>query len=281
MIYAFVLTPDNVMFDSRWKHLAIAESFAAHGGIFRFAEGWMFAARPHFASYLYTWAFLIPGGELFDRITLCGHLEFMIFAVTTMLGIPALARRLVPDADPKLVWVARFLFPGVFLYDSNLSIGADHIAAVFVIPIYIVTVDLIRGGFRTRNAVLVGMMTAGILLTKETAAAITIPSAALALVVGAGWHLYRTRRSGAPPRVQVRILTAALAIVITGLIVSSPLWLKNILWYGDPLYPNFHRYFSPRPWSANSEYLLEWGFYDFQFGLWIDPEKDQLVETLK
>ena len=70
MIYAGVLTPDNVMFDSRWKHLAIAESFEAHGGIFRFDQGWMFASRPHFASYLYTWAFMLPESELFDRITL-------------------------------------------------------------------------------------------------------------------------------------------------------------------------------------------------------------------
>ncbi len=281
LIYAFVLTPNNVMFDSQWKHLAIAESFAAHGGVFRFEQGWMFASRPHFASYLYTWAYLVPGREPFDQITLCGHLEFMIFAVTTFLGVPAMVRRIVPDADPKLVWVARFLFPGVFLYDSNLSIGADHIAAVFAVPIFIATEDLVRGGFRVRNAVLVGVMTAGILLTKETAASITIPSATLALVVGAGWHLWRSRRSGAPLGTQLRFLPAAAAIAVTGLVVSSPLWLKNILWYGDPFYPNFYQYFSPRPWSEDSAYLLEWGFYDYQFGLWVDPDQNKLVETLK
>lgn len=281
MIYAFVLTPDNIMFDSRWKHVAIAESFAAHGGLFRFDQGWMFASRPHFASYLYTWAFLIPDGDLFDRITLCGHIEFMIFAVTTMLGIPAMVRRLIPDADPKLVWVARFLFPGVFLYDSNLSIGADHIAAVFAIPIFLTTEDLIRSGFQIRKAVLVGMMTAGILLTKETAAAVTIPSAAVALVAAAAWYAYRMRSSSASRWVRFRFVPAALAIMVTGLVVSSPLWLKNILWYGDPLYPNFHQYFTPRPWSADSEYLLQWGFYDYQFGLWVDPEENQLVETLR
>ncbi len=281
MIYAGVLTPHNVMFDSRWKHLAIAESFASHGGIFRFDQGWMFASRPHFASYLYTWAFLIPDGELFDRITLCGHIEFVVFAVTTLLGIPAMVRRLVPDADPKVVWVARFLFPGVFLYDSNLSIGADHVAAVFAIPIFIITQDLLRRHFRVRDAIFLGMMTAGILLTKETAAAVTIPSAAVAVLAGAGLQAWRARGKKEPLLVRHRWILAFLAIAVTGLIVSSPMWLKNILWYGDPFYPNFHDYFTPKPWSADSDYLLTWGFYDYQFALWHDDEANQLVETFK
>jgi len=281
MIYAGVLTPDNVMFDSKWKHLAIAESFASHGGIFRYDQGWMFAARPHFASYLYTWAFMLPESVLFDRITLCGHIEFVVFAVTTLLGIPAMVRRLVPDADPKLVWVARFLFPGVFLYDSNLSIGADHIAAVFAIPIFIVTQDLLRRHFQVRYAVLLGMMTAGILLTKETAAAVTIPSAAVAVVFGAAVMISRARKQSGPFLERHRWILAFVAIAITGLLVSSPLWLKNVLWYGDPFYPNFKDYFTPRPWSADSDYLLQWGFYDYQFALWKDPDENKLLETFK
>ncbi|MCH9683696.1 MAG: hypothetical protein K0V04_19840, partial [Deltaproteobacteria bacterium] len=281
MIYAGVMTPDNVMFDSRWKHLAIAESFASHGGIFRFDQGWMFASRPHFASYLYTWAFLIPDGILFDRITLCGHIEFVVFAVTTLLGIPAMVRRLVPDADPKVVWVARFLFPGVFLYDSNLSIGADHVAAVFAIPIFIITQDLLRRHFEVRYAIFLGMMTAGILLTKETAAAVTIPSAAVAVIVGAGIQAWRVRKQEGPFLQRHRWVMAFVAIGVTGLAVSSPMWLKNVLWYGDPFYPNFYAYFSPKPWNPDSEYLLQWGFYDYQFGLWHDETKNQLVETFK
>ncbi|MEX1364098.1 MAG: hypothetical protein AB1Z98_13305, partial [Nannocystaceae bacterium] len=281
MIYAGVLTPDNVMFDSRWKHLAIAESFASHGGIFRFPQGWMFAARPHFASYLYTWAFLIPEGVLFDRITMCGHIEFVVFAATTMVGIPAMVRRIVPDADPKLVWVARFLFPGVFLYDSNLSIGADHVAAVFAIPIFLVTHDLLRRRFDPRYAVLLGLMSAGILLTKETAAAVTIPSAAVVLLVGAGHRAWQARGESGPLLSRHRWIVAFVLIASVGLAVSSPLWLKNLIWYGDPLYPSFYKYFDPRPWSPDSEYLLTWGFYDYQFSLWHDDDKNQVLETLK
>lgn len=281
MIYAMVLHPDNVMFDSRWKHLAIAESFAADGGIFRFPQGWMFAARPHFASYLYTWAFLIPDGELFDQIVLCGHIEFVVVVVTTLVGIPAMVRRIVPDADPKLVWVARFLFPGVFLYDSNLSIGADHVAAVFAIPIFLVTHDLLRRHFDVRYAILLGMMTAGILLTKETAAAVTIPSAAVVIIVGAARQAWRARGQSGPFFARHRWIPAFLAIAVVGLTVSSPLWLKNLIWYGDPLYPSFYKYFEPRPWLPDSEYQLTWGFYDYQFSLWHDDDKNQWWETLK
>jgi len=281
MIYAAVLVPDNVMFDSQWKHVAIAESYASHGGIFRYPQGWMFASRPHFASYLYTWAFLLPDSELFDRLVMCGHIEFVVVAFTTLVGIPALVRRLVPDADPKLVWVARFLFPGVFLYDSNLSIGADHIAATFTIPIYLATHDLLRRRFAVRHAVLVGMMSAGILLTKETAAAITIPGAAVVILVGAGIRSWRARDEEGPFLRRHGWIGAGLTIVGVGLAVSSPLWLKNLIWYGDPLYPNLYRYFTPRPWVADAEHFFEWGFVDYQFALWKNPESHTWAKTFE
>src|SRR6185436_16741161 len=62
MVYFLILTPENIQFDSRWKHLALAEEFAVEGGIRRFPEGMSFAARTHFTSFLYTWAQLLPWG---------------------------------------------------------------------------------------------------------------------------------------------------------------------------------------------------------------------------
>src|SRR5678816_1599345 len=118
MIYFAMLSPENVQFDSRWKHMSLAEDWVAWGGLRRKDEGWLFAARPHITSLLYSWAFLLPGARLFDKMLLCAHLELVIFLATTLIGIPALVRRLVPKADPRVVWVARFLFPGVLLYDS-------------------------------------------------------------------------------------------------------------------------------------------------------------------
>ncbi|MEZ4454344.1 MAG: hypothetical protein R3B09_33130 [Nannocystaceae bacterium] len=280
MIYAGVMTPENVMFDSEWKHVASAESYAAHGGIFRYGQGYMFGARPQLATYLYTWAFLLPGGLLFDKITLCGHLEFMIFAVTTLVGIPAMVRRLIPGPDPSLVWAARFLFPGVFLYDSNLSIGADHIAAAFAIPIFLVTQELLRRAFRLREAALLGLLAAGVVLTKETAAVILLPPTALALTIGAIQQAWRRRRGPGALFERQRWIAAAAVIIGVGVVVSAPLWLKNLLWYGDPLYPNLYKVFDGRPWSADSSYLLEWGFFDYQWRGWHQGEGG-LLDTLR
>ncbi len=35
----------------------------------------------------------------------------------------------------RFSWVVLLLFPGVYLYDSNLHGGADHFAAFFALPI--------------------------------------------------------------------------------------------------------------------------------------------------
>jgi hypothetical protein len=73
MIYFKMLTPDNVQFDARWKHLALAEQYAHLGFIPRFGEGWTIATNPHLASMLFTWAFLAPGAALFDQVELAVH----------------------------------------------------------------------------------------------------------------------------------------------------------------------------------------------------------------
>src|SRR6185503_9015634 len=119
-LYLPVMTPINSSFDSRWRHMMIAEQYAVHGGIRRFQEGWLFGASPQFTPLLYAWAFMAPASRLFDHAELCAHLEYVIFLVTTLTGLPALVRRLAPRANPWLAWTARFVFPGVMLYDSNL-----------------------------------------------------------------------------------------------------------------------------------------------------------------
>jgi len=79
MVYFLILTPENVQFDSRWKHLALAEDYVASGGMRRFPEGWTVATYPHLSSFLYAWAFLLPRGSLFDHVELAAHIEFTGF----------------------------------------------------------------------------------------------------------------------------------------------------------------------------------------------------------
>ncbi|MCA9625791.1 MAG: hypothetical protein KC731_42505, partial [Myxococcales bacterium] len=258
MLYFLILTPDNVAYDARWKHLALAEDFAITGGIRRFPEGWTFATRPHFASYLYTWAFLAPG-RLFDHIEVAAHLEFVAFALTCWLGVPAVVRALLPkERIGWSVWAARFAFPGVFVYDSTLGCGADHIAAVFAAPVLVLLYrawrDLDRGAI-----LILALQLGAVVLVKYTAAILlaTIPMAALGL--RASWLIgRRARREGlGAARGPLTSLGLGLGLL---LLVTTPLWLKNLLLYGDPLYPVLHAHFDSRPWMDRASYAFEQGY---------------------
>ncbi|HET9932813.1 MAG TPA: hypothetical protein VFQ35_19050 [Polyangiaceae bacterium] len=278
MVYFLVLTPDNIQFDSRWKHMALAEDYAAHGGIRRSTEGWLFAARPHLVSYLYSWAFLIPSPRLFDKMLLCAHLEYVSFLISTVLGIPVLVRRLVPKADPTVVWAARFLFPGVLLYDSSVSGGTDHFGAAFAAPIAVALLGVLRD-LDPRRVALLATLLAGPILIKETAALLLVPFPVLAL--GARWlqDLWRRRRAPEKATKQKPWLVPAIGLGV-GLVVTSPLWLQNLLLYGDPLYPTLAKFFPARPWSEAAAYRFKWYYAERQ--MWAPPRTwDGFVETLK
>lgn len=279
MIYFVALTPENVQFDSRWKHMSLAEDWVAWGGLRRRDEGWVFSARPHMTSLLYSWAFLLPGARLFDKMLLCAHLELAIFAVTTLIGIPALVRRLVPRADPRVVWAARFLFPGVLLYDSSLSAGTDHIGALFGVPAVLCLFRAWRE-LDLRPTLLLSLVLAGGVLVKETIALMLVPFPVLAVCVRAAMLLVQRARGrgsalGARNAWRSPLFAAGLALVAT-----TPLWLENLIWYGDPLYPSLNRWFSPRPWSEDAAYRFRWGYQDAQ--MWA-PERnlEGLLETFQ
>lgn len=281
MIYFIILTPDNIQFDSRWKHLALAEDYAAHGGIRRFPEGYTVAAYPHLATFIYTWAFLLPKGLLFDKVELAAHMEYVGF-LWTLAAIPATVRLLLPPGSRprylRLAWVARFLFPGVFLYDSSLSGGADHIAAIFALP----TLTLLLRAWRElspRYMALLLMVMAGAGLTKYTGAIIMVPFPGLVVAVRAVMLGYRSARGQVPPWIRRNWYLGPLAAVGFGLLYTSPHWLKNLIHYGDPLYPTLHRHFTARPWMTDSADIFS--SYQ-QLQTWA-PERSMagLKETLK
>ncbi|MDC3958602.1 glycosyltransferase family 39 protein [Polyangium jinanense] len=277
MIYFYVITPSNIQFDSRWKHLALAEQYVVQGAIRPAVEGWVFTARPHFTSYLYTWAFLVPG-RLFDKMTLAAHLEFGLFVMTTVVGIPALVRRLVPRADPRWIWAARFLFPGVLLYDSSVCGGADHVGAMFGTAVVLVLFRALRD-LDLRYVSLLGVLCAAAALTKETVAIMLVP-APLALVVIRGAMLgVQSFRGRAEPNLGRRWLVAPLLLGGVGLAASSPLWLKNFLFYGDPFYPLLGAKLHAHPFTDQAAYRFKYGYAE---GLLWKPTRDLkgLLQTL-
>jgi hypothetical protein len=309
MMYIPILTAENVSFDARWAHLAISEHYVAARGIVRFPEGWYQGSSPHLAGTLYTWAFLMPKSDLLDRVMLAAHMEFIVF-LWALAGVPALVRLLLPRrvftrsspagtyraAPPNphtigVTWVVRFLFPGVFLYDSSLAVGADHIASVFAIPTFALLLRALRD-LSPRVCVALAIMISGTVLTKFTAAFLLIPAPAIAIAIrsftlGVARLRAALRKSPdaaadtqrAPTTSRYAFLLGPAAAFAACLVLTTPFWLKNFIWYGNPVYPAFAEQFPSRPWSpavAESYQII------FQKGLW-KPETtwDGLIDSLK
>lgn len=259
LVYVPILTPHNLQHDARWYHLPIAAQYAALRALPRFPEGWFLGAYPHLSSLLYAWAMLWPRG-IVDRLELCAHLEFVVFLVT-VASIPAVLRRLVPGARLPASWAAFFLFPGFLVYDANVSGGADHIAAVWA-PGGLLALLAVLRTLSPRHAAIVGAMAAGALLTKYSAGAIALPLLG-ALFVRAVLLVARRRH--------VRRATAAMGTALGAFVVLwSPHWLKNWLFYGDPLYPILNAYLPVHPWNLQAAMY----FRLFIEGAVLQPSRD-------
>jgi hypothetical protein len=249
-IYLSILSPRNTAFDSVWYHLGLGQGWAADGAILRSQEGWLYEGLPNMAAVLYSWGFFLPTFDLFETTVLAAHIEFLLFLVT-LASIPVLVRWLLPNTGVGIAWVALFLFPSVFIYDAGLHTGNDHIAAFWAIPIFL--------AFRRtwvhldwRSGVLLAVCAAGALMTKYQA---------ISLIVGpglfiAGRSVYLAIKD---PR-DLSWLVGPTTVVVAGLLLTSPLWAKNWVWYGDPLFPALHRHLTPRPWNDDMSALMEWNW---------------------
>lgn len=247
-IYFVTLTPQNISYDARWYHLTIAEHYAAAGGIERFAEGWYKGANPQLTSVLFGWGFLLPWTRLFDRAMIGVHQEVLLF-LWTLAGIPPLVRRLLHGRRVPYAWVGIFLFPGLFLYDSNLSAGADHVAAFWAIPIFLMLLRAWSDPGPRRTMVL-GAFIAGAMLTKYTAYSIAL--APILAMVGRSLWVGTVSLVRKVPKTAMSAWLGLGAFAASGVLVSAPHWLKNWLWYGNPLYPALHKHFTPHPWTVDS-----------------------------
>jgi hypothetical protein len=256
VLYFQMLSPTVFSWDARWYHLPIAQQYALEGSVRAFPEGWWLAAYPHSASLVYTWAFLLPSSLPFHKLELCAHLELAVF-LATIASIPTLVRTLVPDASARGTWVTIFLFPGIFLYDGNLHAGADHMAALWCIPL-VLTLVRVWKSWAVRDGILFGAMAAAVVLSKYSAWGILMFPAILFLS-RAGWLTWRRLRGGQQP-----VWGTLLACTAASLLLSAPHWLKNWMWYGDPLFPVLYRWLHVHPWSAESPSLWR-VFMSFQF----------------
>ncbi|MCC6902730.1 MAG: hypothetical protein IT377_27405 [Polyangiaceae bacterium] len=250
MVYANILTPDNISYDSRWYHMAVPEHYAAAKGITRSQEGWFHMALPQLACLIYVWPYLMHWLTPFDQVLMAAHLEFVLF-VWTLLSVGPCVRWLVPKAKTPAAWAAYFLFSGIFCYDSTLNGGADHIAAFWAIPI-LLTLRRAWRAFELRPSVLLGLMLAGAAHTKaQSIELLVFPCAAVA--VRGAWLGIRAALKRPAPAGGGRFGWLVGPLVVAGvmLLATTPFWLKNWIWYGDPIYPALYKHLNLRPWHED------------------------------
>jgi hypothetical protein len=231
------LNTDIVNYDAAWYHLRGAERYALAGRMMRMADGDMLLALPQTATWFYSWGFLWPTVTVNERVRLALFLELSTVLGTVAL-LPALVRALCPSLPRELTrlsWVAFFFFPSIFIYDTGVMGGADHVVALWATSAMLLFFLVRRA--RTLGAwALFGLHLAG-LLAKYSSLYLLGP---LALVVAVDWA--RTPRKLGP------IVAACLALVLT-----SPYWLRNAVFYGNPVYPAANRIFHGTPWNDDAE----------------------------
>jgi hypothetical protein len=249
LLYLGILAPDNASFDSIYYHMGLAEQYKVKGGIFPAPEGWLVEALPLLASTLYAWAFIFPSNDLFDAMMTCAHMEFVVF-LATLACLPVVVRCLVPRARSATAWVAMFLFPGIVVYDAGLHSANDHLAAFWALPMWVAAFRSWRR-FEPGRLALFSIAAAGALLTKYQCASLVL-APVVALIGRAIWLGVRERsRNGG------RGLALALLV---GLAATTPHWLKNWIWFGDPLFPALHAYLNVHPWYPGAGEIIEWNY---------------------
>lgn len=264
LAYLGVMTPDALNYDSTWSHLVIAQDYARHGRIVKFWGNYNMGV-PHLASIVQTWSFTVPGLERPAlRWMMALHNEFGLFC-WTLVGVAAGVRKLMSAPKLRGSWAGFFLFPIIFVYDNNLGGAADHVAAFFAVPLLLAACE-VWDRMSPRAAALLAIPAAGALLTKYQALYLFVP---LALILSVrwlvlAWRLRRGRLTPQDPPLDWRQLIRT-PLVLAGLaaLLVSPHFIKNAIFYHNPLYPFAQDVFKhSSPSSPNAGPLLRYIFTD-------------------
>jgi hypothetical protein len=266
LMYLQCMTPDSLNYDGSWYHLPIAQDYAREGRIVPFYSEYN-RCFPHLASFIHTFGFTIPGMRPELRWMMALTVEFTI-VLWKVFGVLVAAQWLIGKSGPRGLWSAFFLFPSVFIYDQNIGGSADHFMGFFAAPVFLALV-MAAQRFETRALVLLGMLLGGALLTKYQAVYVLGVSAA---ILGLRWaHLaLRLIRKSAPsdstPSLSWRSLFLAAAYVaLPTLIVSSPHFIKNIVFYHNPVYPFNQGLFPSNPSHEKSKFFMDYTYANYPY----------------
>ena len=136
---------------------------------------------------------------------------------------------------PGLAWLVIFLFPSIFVYDSNIGASADHYLAFFSAPLFLAAVGTART-LVPRWWILLAVIASGATLTKVQGAYIVVPAVGLVLAAFVRRLVARSGDVRVPGRIQ-RLLVGPLVALGCALLLTAPHFLKNIVYHRNPLYP--------------------------------------------
>jgi len=258
LIYLGLLSPDAVNYDATWYHLRIAQDYARWGRIRPFFD--YNAIVPHLASILHTWGYLVPGLGGAPRWMMALHMEFALF-LWTLVGVAAGIQRLTGDFTLRASWVSFFLFPIIFVYDSNIGGSADHVLAFFAVPVVLATLQL-QNGFSKGRCALLAIAVAGASLTKYQAIYFAVAIVPIVVVL---WlrDWIRSAPSGSVGVSRRDLLWAPAILLGLSVVLVSPHFIKNYLFYRNPVYPLLPQIFTnSTPTVPNASVLIDNIFVD-------------------
>jgi len=239
-LYFQCMTPDSLSYDAQWTHMVVAEDYAREHRIVPFVAETA-KCLPHLHSMIFTWGFLVPGfSEPALRWMMCQHIEFTLFLWTLVAAIPA-ARWLLNRPGLNGAWVVFFLFPGFYVYDSTLGGGSDHVNAFFALPLLLAAVRA-REQLSPRTCLVAGAMAGAALHVKYQAVYLVGPVALMLLlrwiaVLISHLRLARDSVNGGARRAATPLWRGPAAFAAGALLVLSPHFLKNLVFYRNPVYP--------------------------------------------
>jgi len=282
-LYLGAMTPDAINHDAAWYHLPTAADYARAGRIVPFAADYL-RAMPHLMAVLYSWAFLVPGlPHPALRWMLVLHIEFSM-VMWTLVGVAAGARWMLEGRRVPLLWAAFLLFPGIFVYDMHIGGSADHVLGMFTIPLFLTAIRAAER-FETRRCLLFAILVAGAVLTKYQSLYLLAGCTAI-LIPRWAWLLFRRgvprlRLTAAALPARRALLVGPVVIVLAGLALTAPHFLKNIVFYKNPIYPFAQETFSgSQPSFANSAGMVRGLLTDSQ-GLPQGSLDERLWEAVK
>jgi hypothetical protein len=275
LMYLQLFSPDTLNYDSTWCHLTVAQDYAREGRIVPFAADYA-KNVPQLTPMFHLFGFLAPGLNQPLRWMFALHNEFALF-LWTLVGVAATVRWIVGEDAPRgPIWAAFFLFPGIFVYDSNIGGAADHALAFFALPIVLATARL-GGRPTTRNAILWGAVVGGAILTKYQAVYIVLPAMALLALLWLSRRrpFVRDFDAGEFQPLGQLARTAAVAVLAVA-VIAAPHFLRNLVFYKNPVYPFMQNVFTAStPRTPDSVYLVSHVFTDVNW-----QPKGTLVEKL-